>query len=64
MPLLFDETEEIMATKSRYMAYAEGYKKNNERKEQRSSPESILQKLKELKGQNAVITVPAGTENE
>lgn len=32
MPLLFDETEEIMATKSRYMAYAEELK-NSEKKD-------------------------------
>lgn len=52
-----------MARKSRYMAYAEGLKKK-EKKEMRSTPKSILKKLKELKGQNAMITVPAGNENE
>ena len=49
MPLRFDETEEIMATKSRYMAYAEGLRKDSEKKEERYAPKSILKKLKEKK---------------
>ena len=38
-----------MATKSRYMAYAEELRKNSEKKEDRSEPKSILKKLKEKK---------------
>ncbi|ETP71486.1 hypothetical protein UYO_2558 [Lachnospiraceae bacterium JC7] len=64
MPLLFMNMEAYMARKSRYMAYAEGLSKNSKKKEERSTPKSILKKLKELKEQNVVITVPAGAENE
>ena len=52
MPLLFDETEKIMATKSRYMAYADELRKNSEKKEDRSEPKSILKKTKGEKSLN------------
>ncbi len=53
-----------MGRKSRYMSYVEGLKKINENPEKHSTPQSILEKLKSVKDQDAVITVPAGDENE
>jgi len=53
-----------MAKKSRYQNYMEGLKKLSEKKEKNASPRSILEKLKALKGQTAVVTVPVGNANE
>ena len=66
-----------MARKSRYQGYMNGLKefenkkeKNQKMQNQRtaqethSSPQSILAKLKALKGQTAVVTVPIGGANE
>lgn len=61
---LFDYKEITMARRSRYLAYAEGIKKLSEKKVEKSTPESILAKLKEFKGKNAVISVSVGDENE
>lgn len=53
-----------MARRSRYLAYEEGIKKLSKKKAEKSTPESILAKLKEFKGKNAVISVSVGDENE
>lgn len=61
-----------MARKSRYQGYLQGLREFESRKTQRkenggeahSSPQSILAKLKALKGQAAVITVPVGDAHE
>lgn len=61
-----------MARKSRYQGYLQGLREFESRTTQRketgeeahSSPQSILAKLKALKGQAAVITVPVGDEHE
>lgn len=61
-----------MARKSRYQGYLQGMKefesgKSESREtggEVHSSPQSILAKLKALKGQAAVITVPVGDAHE
>ena len=53
-----------MARKSRYQDYMKGLQKLTEKKEKKSSPKSILEKLKELKGQSVVVTVPVGNANE
>ena len=53
-----------MAKKSRYQDYMEGLKKLSEKKEKNASPKSILEKLKALKGQTAVVTVPVRNANE
>ena len=61
-----------MARKSRYQGYLQGVKKLESRgmqskesgREAHSSPQSILAKLKALKGQAAVITVPVGDAHE
>ena len=50
-----------MAKKSRYQDYMAGLKKLSEKN---ASPKSILEKLKALKGQTAVVTVPVGNANE
>ena len=65
MPLLFiTERVNTMGRKSRYQGYMEALKKMGEKKAKGSTPKSILAKLKELKGQNAVLTVPVGETNE
>ncbi len=53
-----------MAMKSRYQMYMEGLNKITEKEEQRSTPQSILEKLKELKGNETVISVPVGDADE
>lgn len=61
-----------MARKSRYQSYLQGMRGYESRKAQckgsseevHSSPQSILAKLKALKGQAAVITVPVGDAHE
>ncbi len=62
-----------MARKSRYQGYLNGMKEYENQKSRRkavrseeshSSPKSILAKLKALKGQAAVVTVPIGGTNE
>ena len=53
-----------MAKKSRYQDYMEGLKKLSEKKEKNASPKSILENLKALKGQTAVVTVPVENANE
>lgn len=55
-----------MAMKSRYKDYAESIKKMQEIKavkERKSTPGSILQKLKQLKSQEFSMTVPIGDAN-
>ena len=57
-----------MAMKSRYRKYEEGYQQIKETRLRcasvcKSTPGSILQMLKDLKGQNAVISVPIGDGN-
>jgi hypothetical protein len=65
MPLLFiTERVNTMGRKSRYQGYMKAVKKMEEKKVKGSTPRSILAKLKELKGQNAVLTVPVGETNE
>lgn len=61
-----------MARKSRYQGYLNNMKAFENREAQHketggeahSSPQSILAKLKALKGQAAVITVPVGDAHE
>ena len=56
-----------MAKKTRYIQYAEGLQKmKNTRKTQtaKSTGKSLLQKLKELKGQEFRMTVPIGGTDE
>ncbi len=53
-----------MGRRSRYMSYVEGLKKLKEESEKHSTPKSILEKLKSMKDQDAVITVPVGDEDE
>lgn len=58
--------EKTMAMKSRYKDYAESIKKMQEIKavkERKSTPGSILQKLKQLKSQEFSMTVPIGDAN-
>ena len=51
-----------MARKSRYLAYAKGIQK---REEKTSSPVSILKRLQEFKDRNAVLSFPIGdNQNE
>lgn len=64
MPLFLSQRRKSMGRKSRYMSYVEGLKKINENPRKHSTPQSILEKLKSVKDQDAVITVPAGDENE
>lgn len=51
-----------MAMKSRYKGYAEGVNRLQTGKKQgrRSTPGSVLEKLKELKNQEFRMTVPIG----
>ena len=65
---LFTERTLIMAMKSRYRKYEEGYQQIKETRHEcshvcKSTPGSILQMLKDLKGQNAVVSVPIGDGN-
>ena len=65
---LFTERILIMAMKSRYRKYEEGYQQIKETRLEcshvcKSTPGSILQMLKDLKGQNAVVSVPIGDGN-
>lgn len=48
-----------MARKSRYLDYAKGLQRLQE-KEKSSTPKSILAKLKQLKGQEFSMNVPIG----
>ena len=58
------EGEKPMARKSRYIDYAKGLQKL-QAKEKRSTPNSILAKLKQLKGQEFSMNVPiGGTDGE
>ena len=65
---LFTERILIMAMKSRYRKYEEGYQQIKKTRLRcasvcKSTPGSILQMLKDLKGQNAVVSVPIGDGN-
>ena len=65
---LFMERTLIMAMKSRYKKYEEGYQQIKKTRLKcspvcKSTPGSILQMLKDLKGQNAVVSVPIGDGN-
>jgi hypothetical protein len=57
-----------MARKTRYRHYAEGLQRMNNTQQtqvEKSTGKSILQKLKELKGQEFRMTVPiGGTDGE
>lgn len=57
-----------MAKKTRYRLYAEGFQKlkNSQQKQiEKSTSKSLLQKLKELKGQEFRMTIPiGGTDGE
>ena len=58
------EEETPMARKSRYIDYAKGLQRLQE-KEKSSTPKSILAKLKQLKGQEFSMNVPiGGTDGE
>ncbi|HOO80678.1 MAG: hypothetical protein PHX08_03800 [Lachnospiraceae bacterium] len=54
-----------MAKKSRYTEYAKGYQKlrKGQKRENRSTTKSVLQKLKDLKNQEFSMTVPIGDAN-
>ncbi len=58
------ERRRVMAMKSRYQMYMQGLNKIKEKEDQRSTPQSILEKLKELKGNETVISVPVGDADE
>ena len=57
--------EIIMAKKSRYLEYTKGYQKlrRGQKRENRSTTKSVLQKLKDLKNQEFSMTVPIGDAN-
>lgn len=48
-----------MAKKSRYIGYMQGME-NIKKREQHSTPTSLLEKLKSLKGQEFLLNVPIG----
>lgn len=52
-----------MAKKLRYIGYVQGME-NSKRKEQHSTPTSLLKKLKSLKGQEFQLNVPIGGTDE
>lgn len=54
-----------MAKKSRYMEYTKGYQKirKGQKRENRSTTKSVLQKLKDLKNEEFSMNVPIGDAN-
>lgn len=47
-----------MAKKSRYLGYARGVQRIRNRKKKASTKESVLSRLKELRGKEFTMTIP------
>ena len=47
-----------MAKKSRYQEYARGVQRKKKKKKRTSTKESVLSKLKELRGNEFTMTIP------
>ena len=53
-----------MATKSRYLGYAGRVQHIRDKKKKTSTKESVLSKLKELRGKEFTMTIPVAEGNQ